>query len=50
MSRKKNIPVFFKPGSVENMDPKWIMTDVFGSYTGLTESPDEIPVQDADDL
>ena len=27
-----------------------IITDPFGSYTGLTREPDEKPVQDADDL
>lgn len=25
-------------------------TDPFGSYTGKPENPDEVPVQDADDL
>ena len=27
-----------------------ILTDPFGSYTGITVDPFEIPVQDADDL
>jgi len=27
-----------------------IVTDPFGSYTGLTKDPYEKPVQDADDL
>ena len=27
-----------------------IITDPFGSYTGLVHEPDEKPVQDADDL
>lgn len=27
-----------------------IITDPFGSYTGLVKHPDEKPVQDADDL
>ena len=27
-----------------------IITDPFGSYTGLVKDPDEKPVQDADDL
>ena len=27
-----------------------IVTDLFGSYTGLVKAPDEKPVQDADDL
>ena len=29
---------------------KTIITDPFGSYTGLVKDPDEKPVQDADDL
>jgi len=27
-----------------------IVTDPFGSYTGLVEDPHEKPIQDADDL
>jgi hypothetical protein len=27
-----------------------IMTDPMGMYTGITTDPDEIPIQDADDL
>jgi len=27
-----------------------IVTDPFGSYTGLVKDPDEKPIQDADDL
>ena len=27
-----------------------ISVDPFGSYTGIAEDPNEIPVQDADDL
>ena len=27
-----------------------IVTDPFGSYTGLVKDPEEKPVQDADDL
>lgn len=27
-----------------------IITDPFGSYTGLVKDPDDKPVQDADDL
>ena len=29
---------------------KNIVTDPFGSYTGLVKDPNEKPVQDADDL
>ena len=32
------------------MKKEKIITDPFGSYTGLVEEPDEKPVQDADDL
>lgn len=31
------------------LDPK-INTDPMGSYTGLPVDPDDLPVQDADDL
>jgi len=34
-------------------DPFWknnIETDPFGSYTGVADEPDSVPVQDADDL
>ena len=36
----------------ENMKEKEepIITDPFGSYTGLVKDPEEKPVQDADDL
>ena len=32
------------------MKKEEIITDPFGSYTGLEKDPDEKPVQDADDL
>ena len=32
------------------MKEKRINTDPFGSYTGLVQSRDEKPIQDADDL
>ena len=40
------------PGSVnsENQEVPVIHTDPNGSYTGRPLDPDEIPVQDADDL
>lgn len=34
----------------ELMSDQPIITDPFGSYTGLTREQDEKPVQDADDL
>lgn len=36
----------FKKKKLENE----IVTDPFGSYTGIPTDPDERPVQDADDL
>ena len=32
------------------MKKEEIITDPFGSYTGLVKDPDEKPVHDADDL
>ena len=32
------------------MKKEEIITDPFGSYTGLVKDPDEKPIQDADDL
>lgn len=32
------------------MEKKKIVTDPFGSYTGLVGHPEEKPVQDVDDL
>ena len=40
MSKKKNM-------QVKN---EKIITDPFGSYTGIAQNADERPVQDADDL
>lgn len=34
----------------EDWDHEMIVTDPFGSYTGLVHDPQEKPVQDADDL
>ncbi len=36
--------------SVQATGKKAIKSDVQGSYTGVPDSPDERPVQDADDL
>ena len=35
---------------IEPGEKEKIVTDPFGSYTGVTEDPLERPVQDADDL
>lgn len=50
MRRRKNIPVFFPPGSPADMNPIDSVFDPLGSYTGQPEDPYEVPVQDADDL
>ncbi len=50
MKENKKIPVFFPEGSMNTIGKDWIMTDPFGSYTGLVKEEDEVPVQDADDL
>ncbi len=50
MKEKKNIPVFFPEDTMNSMGKDWIMTDPFGSYTGLVREAGEQPVQDADDL
>ena len=34
----------------ENQETEVIHTDPMGSYTGRPDDPDEVPVQDADDL
>ena len=52
MKKKPVEKKFIYPGSlgIENQMMPMILTDPFGSYTGLTEEPGEKPVQDADDL
>ena len=50
MKRKRKIPIFFTSGSLMEAQPEQIVTDPFGSYTGVTNDPKETPVQDADDL
>ena len=35
---------------VKKKEEEKIVTDPFGSYTGLVKDPHEKPVQDADDL
>ena len=49
--RKMKKPVIM-PLDVEGVTtfPGPIITDPFGSYTGLVADPDDKPVQDADDL
>ena len=37
-------------GDCMKKDEKKIVTDPFGSYTGISQNPYEKPVQDADDL
>ncbi len=50
MQEKKKIPILFPPGSLMGMEPPMIITDPMGSYTGIGENQQELPVQDADDL
>lgn len=47
--RKFHLPMQGNPTDLAAFPPP-ITTDPFGSYTGLTNDPDEKPVQDADDL
>ena len=49
MSRRK-IPLIPPVSGLSCTGCDEIVTDPFGSYTGLVENPDEKPVQDADDL
>ena len=48
MDKKKEAKTVIPPLPQTNTFP--IITDPFGSYTGLVKLPDEEPVQDADDL
>lgn len=48
MNKKKGEKTVIAPLPQTNTFP--IITDPFGSYTGLVLQPDEKPVQDADDL
>lgn len=48
MDKKKEAKTVIPPLPQINTFP--IMTDPFGSYTGLVLEPDDKPVQDADDL
>ena len=47
---QKRIPIIFPDGPLNSIENEVIFTDPFGSYTGLVQSLDEKPVQDADDL
>ncbi len=48
MEKKKENITIIPPLPQVNTFP--IVTDPFGSYTGLVLEPDEKPIQDADDL
>jgi len=50
MKRKWKIAKLFSSDSLMGLQPQRIDTDPFGSYTGVPDDPEEIPVQDADDL
>jgi len=47
---KRKIPAIFPDNPMYQLDNETIYTDPFGSYTGLVESKEDKPVQDADDL
>ena len=42
--------MLFRGGECMKKKDEKIITDPFGSYTGLVKDPYEKPVQDADDL
>ena len=46
----KEIPYRIPPLELFAVPRGGIVSDPFGSYTGLVKEPDEKPVQDADDL
>ena len=48
MEKDKKLLAAMRPLPHSNAYP--ILTDPFGSYTGLVLEPDEKPIQDADDL
>lgn len=50
MKRKRKSAKLFSTDSLMGLQPQRIDVDPFGSYTGVTEDPEETPVQDADDL
>ena len=50
MKNKDYIPYMFPDSLCAKMGVDPIISDPYGSYTGVPREPDEIPVQDADDL
>lgn len=50
MKNKNSVPYMFPDSLYGKMGIDPIIADPYGSYTGVPREPDEIPVQDADDL
>jgi hypothetical protein len=50
MKKDKNIPQRYPAGSLLRISQETMISDPLGSYTGVTDNPMEVPVQDADDL
>lgn len=50
MHKKKSIPVIYPDAPIVKFGLTSIETDPLGSYTGVPNELDEVPVQDADDL
>ena len=50
MKQKRKNQKLFTSDSLMGLQPQRIDVDPFGSYTGVPEDPEEVPVQDADDL
>ncbi len=48
--RKKHVIPNFQPDGLLGLKEMPINSDVLGSYTGIPEGEEEVPVQDADDL
>jgi len=49
MKKKTELPAY-PAGSLLRTVQEGIVTDPFGSYTGIVKELDDTPVQDADDL
>lgn len=50
MKEDKKLPQRYPAGSLLRISQEGMISDPLGSYTGVTDNPLEIPVQDADDL
>lgn len=50
MKKEKSLLERYPIGSLLRIEQEGIVLDPLGSYTGITQEPLEVPVQDADDL